>query len=258
MQGVGFLFVAITAYVLLLVLGSTSHLTWRLLLGLGAVPGIILTFARRQHQRDTKNLVRQDTTATTETTTEQLSLIEAVKQEDKLVRKLLGTAGTWFLFDICFYGNTLFQPLVLTQAFGTKETLLMSARDTGIVASLALPGYFVSVYMLGRQSPRYIQLQGFFLMAVVYAIIGVDFHGLANIRWLLLILYASTFFFSNYGPNSTVRPLLQMMFLRGFPSLTPCFQTDIYAPVHDVFQALSHHTQWCCSRLWQDWCFVGC
>ena len=32
--------------------------------------------------------------------------------------KLLGTAGGWFLFDITFYGNSLFQPTVLHEARG--------------------------------------------------------------------------------------------------------------------------------------------
>ena len=30
--------------------------------------------------------------------------------------KLMGTAGGWFLFDITFYGNSLFQPTVLHEA----------------------------------------------------------------------------------------------------------------------------------------------
>ena len=32
--------------------------------------------------------------------------------------KLMGTAGGWFLFDITFYGNSLFQPTVLHEARG--------------------------------------------------------------------------------------------------------------------------------------------
>ena len=34
--------------------------------------------------------------------------------------KLLGTAGGWFLFDVTFYGNILFQPTVLKEVFSVK------------------------------------------------------------------------------------------------------------------------------------------
>jgi hypothetical protein len=43
---------------------------------------------------------------------------ESIRHEDDLVRKLSGTAGTWFLFDVPFYGNTLFQPIVIEAGFG--------------------------------------------------------------------------------------------------------------------------------------------
>lgn len=40
----------------------------------------------------------------------------AIKEEKSLLKKLVGTAGCWLLFDILFYGNTLFQPVVLSAA----------------------------------------------------------------------------------------------------------------------------------------------
>lgn len=46
-------------------------------------------------------------------------------------------------------------------------------------------------------------MQGFALMALLYAVIGVFWSSLAEIQWLLLVLYAGTFFFANYGPNTT-------------------------------------------------------
>ena len=208
MQGVGFLTVPVTTCILLITLGTHSTITWRILLGLGCLPGLVLAVLR---STDVTNKTKttgpsdvQDTPSSSSSSS--LSLVQALQTEPKLFRKLLGTAGTWFVFDICFYGNTLFQPYVLTDAFGPKTTLLLSARDTAIVAAIALPGYFVSVYMLGRQSPRYIQLQGFLCMAVLYTIIGIDFHGLARFnKWVMMVLYALTFFFANYGPNATVR-----------------------------------------------------
>ena len=81
----------------------------------------------------------------------------------------------------------------------------MSVRETCLdgmfVDMIALPGYFVSVAALGRpgQSPRRIQCRGFFVMFLLYGIIGIRFEELSERRFLLLALYGSTFLFSNYG-----------------------------------------------------------
>ena len=78
----------------------------------------------------------------------------AIKEEEDLFKKLVGTAGCWFLFDILFYGNTLFQPVVLSAAFGDSEDVATTAGDTAILGLLGLPGYFVSVFLIGKQGPR--------------------------------------------------------------------------------------------------------
>ena len=167
---------------------------------------------------------------------------EAARAEPDLVRKLCGTAGTWFLFDILFYGNTLFQPLVLETAFGTDgdsdgggggdddggsdggfSLLLQTARDSLFLSAIALPGYFVSVALMGRttcsglvvQTPRYVQMQGFALMAALYALIGGLWDRLAASQYLLVPLYGLTFFFANYGPNATTFLLPSVTYGKG-------------------------------------------
>lgn len=163
----------------------------------------------------------------------------SIKKEPNLGRKFAGTAGTWFLFDVLFYGNTLFEPLVLEAAFGTANDaaaddgyslLQTTVRDSLIVSLISLPGYFVTVMLIGRrtcscrslrsssssstrcgscscfpcyQTPAYIQMQGFLLMFLLYLTIGLFWKPLSEIQWLLLLLYGGTFFFANYGPNTT-------------------------------------------------------
>jgi PHS family inorganic phosphate transporter-like MFS transporter len=166
------------------------------------------------------------------------SLWESISNEPNLCRKFVGTAGTWFLFDVLFYGNTLFEPLVLEAAFGSHDAndgyslLQTTVRDSLVISLLSLPGYFVTVAVIGKrtcgcgccssrfsaapnrcgfpsscfpcyQTPTYIQMQGFFLMFILYLTIGLFWVTLSNMQWLLLFLYASSFFFANYGPNTT-------------------------------------------------------
>jgi len=135
------------------------------------------------------------------------SIMEAIKSEPKLFTKLLGTAFTWFLFDVLFYGNTLFQPLVTGAVFGSStesdHIIQELARNNAILIILALPGYFFSIVKLNTQSPRYIQSQGFLFMFILYFLIGFNWDRLTPYPYILLILYGGTFFFANYGPNTT-------------------------------------------------------
>ncbi|KAL7517669.1 hypothetical protein ACHAWX_002576 [Stephanocyclus meneghinianus] len=190
------------------------------------------------HGNDEHERFHDEHDASTSPTTHQTtSLWSSIKNEPHLAKKLAGTAGTWFLFDALFYGNTLFQPVVLEAAFGSKDNvedgyalLLLTVRDSLMISMLSLPGYFVTVILIGRrmcvcrslrsrstptrcsglwmcspctQTPAYIQMQGFLVMFLLYLLIGLYWTLLSSIQWLLLVLYAGTFFFANYGPNST-------------------------------------------------------
>ena len=104
--------------------------------------------------------------------------------------------------------------MVLTAAFGASETVETAARDSLVIASLAFPGYMVSVYALGRQSLRWIQIQGFFAMGLLYLCIGVLYYEVSGNRMALLTLYGLSFFFSNYGPNTTTFILPSLTYSR--------------------------------------------
>mmetsp|Transcript_1949 Transcript_1949/g.2910 ORF Transcript_1949/g.2910 Transcript_1949/m.2910 type:complete len:122 (+) Transcript_1949:1-366(+) len=55
-------------------------------------------------------------------------------------------------------------------------------------------------------------MQGFPLMAILYSVISFTWQGLIQHHCLLVILYGSTFFFSNYGPNTTTFMLPSITF----------------------------------------------
>uniref|UniRef100_A0A7S2P1E8 Major facilitator superfamily (MFS) profile domain-containing protein n=1 Tax=Leptocylindrus danicus TaxID=163516 RepID=A0A7S2P1E8_9STRA len=258
MQGVGYICVPIVQCLLISLLGEDSDSMWRLILGLGSVPGVCLSFARiarrvrhqshesaYAHEPDlpisehTAPLLsgsqhnnidmdgalssfhdQSDESSITEAvsispsiadtnsvmaldTLEEMTIVDYIRNESNLIRKLIGTAGTWFLFDVLFYGNTLFERVVLDEAFGQSETIAQTATDTLLISAMALPGYFVSIAVIGRVNPRYVQMQGFIAMAILYGVIGVCFDELAKLRYLLIVLYGSTFFFANFGPNAT-------------------------------------------------------
>jgi PHS family inorganic phosphate transporter-like MFS transporter len=273
MQGVGFLAVPLTTLVLLHSPLSLERI-WRLLLALGALPGIAVmtlqcfeyrtprpasfdessisnpTLTGTQnvpthvhssnHNNSSYILLREDDSsihAAAPTTAAHRDILEAVWSEEQLWAKLIGTAGTWFLFDFLFYGNSIFQSLVMEAAFGNKnddnngdeneqenssdprKVLQRIAYDSLILISMALPGYFVAALTLRgsdndndniqstrrqcqQQGPRYVMLQGLLCMSLLYLIMGIFWQQMIQSSAVLMFLYGLTFFFANYGPNT--------------------------------------------------------
>ncbi|CAM9146048.1 unnamed protein product, partial [Laminaria digitata] len=136
----------------------------------------------------------------------------ALRNKRRLLSKLVGTAGSWFLFDVTFYGNQLYEEDVLQVVLGGAESPKEVAFQDSIVALVALPGYFVAVALIGRMGPRRMQVQGFFAMALLFATIGFAFRPLHQHAGILMTLYSLTFFFSNFGPNSTTFMLPSLTF----------------------------------------------
>mmetsp|Transcript_11353 Transcript_11353/g.15021 ORF Transcript_11353/g.15021 Transcript_11353/m.15021 type:complete len:184 (-) Transcript_11353:99-650(-) len=98
------------------------------------------------------------------------------------------------------------------------QVLKKAATDSLALGAIALPGYAVSAFVIGKrtchvtQTPRFVQLQGFVAMGLLYAIIGSYWDHLRQIPWLLVLIYGLTFFFANYGPNTTTFSLPSLVY----------------------------------------------
>jgi PHS family inorganic phosphate transporter-like MFS transporter len=222
LQGVGYVFVPIVSLVIATIFGE-SDWSWRIILATGCIPGALLTYTRIRNMQyrpipvsDVEisiinpHKIQQAAPPIKRT----VSVFEAIRTEKNLTTKLIGTAGIWLLLDVIFYGNTLFQTVILADAFGDSKTVIRTARDSFVIGMMALPGYFTAVCAIGHQSIRTIQIQGFFAMGVLYLCIGVLYDELVQQPNLLLMIYGATFFCSNYGPNATTFMLPSMTFSR--------------------------------------------
>jgi MFS transporter, PHS family, inorganic phosphate transporter len=251
-QGLGFVMVPIVAVGLLHTIDNLD-LVWRCILGLGSVPGIVLMILQWRlydsqcssrtglqpvpsNEEDdnepfqSRALSSSDAVVAVNNSSTELDIpalgnnasssrCDSIRNEPNLGQKLLGTAGAWFLFDVLFYGNTIFQPIVVEAAFGETESesslhlLQQTALHSLILTSIALPGYAVAGISMGgskesqncctTQSPRYVMLQGFAAMGFLYSCIGWNWSYLRHYPVILVSLYGMTFFFANYGPNTT-------------------------------------------------------
>ena len=74
-----------------------------------------------------------------------------------------------------------------------------------IAACSTIPGYWFTVYFIDRVGRVKIQMMGFFFMALVYLALVIPYY----MYWDkhpnngFLVLYGLTFFFANFGPNTT-------------------------------------------------------
>ncbi|KAG6423986.1 hypothetical protein SASPL_114395 [Salvia splendens] len=127
---------------------------------------------------------------------------------------LFGTTSTWFLLDIAFYSQNLFQkdvfsaigwipPAKTMNAIG--EVYKIARAQTLIALCSTVPGYWFTVAFIDIIGRFAIQMIGFFFMTVFMFAIAIpyDHWTKKDNRIGFVICYALTFFFANFGPNAT-------------------------------------------------------
>jgi PHS family inorganic phosphate transporter-like MFS transporter len=120
----------------------------------------------------------------------------------RMLTLLIGTAGSWFLLDYAYYGNTLSTPLILKQVAPGASLLVDLAWTLLLFVVFAAPGYVLAVWRMDRLGHRRLQLIGFAAMAVCFGLLGL-WPGLTTAIVPFLIVYGISYFFSEFGPNTT-------------------------------------------------------
>ncbi|CAK7345981.1 unnamed protein product [Dovyalis caffra] len=123
---------------------------------------------------------------------------------------LFSSATNWLLLDIAFYSSNLFQSQIYKQHLDLEnanvydEAFKVAFFQTMVAICAAIPGYWFTVYYIDRLGRRKIQMIGFFCMGVVYLALGIPYkYWGTNKNKGFLVLYGLTFFFANFGPNTT-------------------------------------------------------
>ncbi|XP_062028684.1 probable inorganic phosphate transporter 1-9 [Rosa rugosa] len=129
-------------------------------------------------------------------------------------RDLFSCAANWFLVDVVFYSSNLFQSQIYRRYIDPKypkkvnlyqDALHVAELQAIVTICSTIPGYWFSVFFIDRIGRRKIQMMGFFVMALVYFSIGIPYktHWAKNTDKGFMVLYGLTFFFANFGPNTT-------------------------------------------------------
>ncbi|KAK9355515.1 major facilitator superfamily domain-containing protein [Lipomyces doorenjongii] len=120
---------------------------------------------------------------------------------------LIGTAGSWLLLDIAFYGLGLNNSTILAAIGYAGQPNVYTNIYNVCVGNLILicaggiPGYWFSVATLDIIGRRTLQIAGFFILTILFCIIGFAYHKISGHG--LLALYVLSQLFLNWGPNTT-------------------------------------------------------
>ncbi len=229
MQALG-LIVGPLVGLLLLSSGISHDLTWRLMLGLGAVPAAAVVYLRskmpesprfqaqvqgeadraaRQLARFSEGVVAEPTNAAREGHG-RMGLGQFLTDRRTLLL-LLGTAGSWFLFDYAYYGNTLSLPAILKDVAPHATLITKLAWTLGIFMVFAVPGYLLAFTKMDRIGHRRLQLIGFGVMAGAFFALGA-IPVLTTMVAPFLLIFGLSYFFIEFGPNTTTFVLPSELF----------------------------------------------
>ncbi|KAG6507357.1 hypothetical protein ZIOFF_032699 [Zingiber officinale] len=213
---------------------AAADYMWRIVLMLGALPALVTFYWRmkmpetarytaliagnaKQAAQDMARVLEVEMEAEPEKVGQMKAANEYSLWSQEFLRRhglhLVGTTTTWFLLDIAFYSQNLtqkdiFQAIKLTspakEVNALREVFEISKAMTIVAMFGTFPGYWFTVYYIERIGRYLIQLMGFFMMSLFMLIMGVQYVYLREHNaTLFAVLFALTFFFANFGPNST-------------------------------------------------------
>jgi MFS family permease len=222
MQAAGLVFGPALAAVLL-ASGLSHAITWRLLLAFGAIPAMAVFWMRRRMAETPRYLLasgqHEDFHATGHALLGRTSATKAANagpqrrgsfaegfarltsRRDLLVR-LIGASAAWFLMDFAYYGNTVSSPRVLAAIQPDQALIWHVIMQLVVFVVAAVPGYFIAAWYMDRLGRKAIQNIGFLMMAISFGVMAIV-PDIEKLVVLFLVVYGVSYFFTEFGPNST-------------------------------------------------------
>lgn len=207
---------------------------WRIIVMVGAIPAAMTYYWRmkmpetarytalvaknaKQAASDMSKVLQVEIEAETKVEDEKTTNSFALFSKEFMRRHglhLLGTTSTWFLLDIAFYSQNLFQKDIFSaigwipaaKTMNAIEEVYKIARAQTLIAMFStVPGYWFTVALIDRIGRFAIQLMGFFFMTVFMFALAIPYNHWTHKdnRIGFVVMYSLTFFFANFGPNAT-------------------------------------------------------
>ncbi len=210
-QALGFLLGPIVVLTMLSA-GISDSLTWRIALGLGALPSLGVIILRRTMPESPRWMARArgrgDEAAAA--LTRYSNGVTSAAGKDTVIREplskyvltLVGTAGAWFVFDYAYYGNTIGMPTIIKSVAPHGTMLTAVAWNVLIFGIFAVPGYVLAFMTCDKLGRKTIQMLGFALMGLMFLILGAV-PALSQNATAFITIFGLSYFFAEFGPNVT-------------------------------------------------------
>jgi MFS family permease len=218
--------------------------SWRLLLGFGAVPAIVIIYLRRGvpesprwlaqngREREAKEVgdrlspvpveITPADTRREEPAPEGLkAFIQPQLFQRRLIRRTIFTAVPWFLMDIATYGVGIFTPTLLAEIVVKHANTtfvadnIASTKGTAALDLFLVIGFAIAIALVDRVGRIPLQVTGFAMMAIALCMLGLaeglPGGGASNLP-LVFVAFALFNTFMNAGPNATTYTLAAEVF----------------------------------------------
>jgi MFS transporter, PHS family, inorganic phosphate transporter len=204
----------------LLSAGVNHDLAWRLMLGLGALPALAVLYSRRrmpESPRFTAAVVGDRQRAASDLNSlapgavsmaaggparRSRTSLRALLTSRRLMITLLGTAGTWFAYDVAVYGNSISQPAIVNSLVSHPSPTQVTAINLMLSVLFSLTGLCCGIALMDRIPRRAQQITGLTVCGLALLTIGLIPGVTANLT-LFVVVFGLSSFGSTLGPSST-------------------------------------------------------
>jgi MFS family permease len=199
--------------------GASSDVAWRTMLALGVVPAAAVIYLRTKmpesprYQIQVQGRGAQAAAQLSSFTGGTISGhaaggpgaatgLRSFLASRRWLILLAGTAGTWFLLDYAYYGNTISTPQILGLISPHASAMTKIALQLAIFTVAAVPGYLLAIARMDRIGHRRLQIIGFAMMGLCFGVIAAV-PGMTTTVAPFLLVYGISYFFTEFGPNMT-------------------------------------------------------
>ena len=189
----------------LLSTGINQDYAWRIMLAIGAIPALAVFWLRRQIKETPRFLLAEMEAreAGQKAARERKATgLRGMLADRRLLRWLIGASLAWLLFDFVYYGNTIASPLIIGLVAPHASLIGQTGYLLAIFSVAALPGYLLAAATIDKIGRKLLQSAGFAAMAAAFAGLWL-IPGATTTVLPFLLLFGATYFFSEFGPNTT-------------------------------------------------------
>lgn len=193
----------IVAYFLTYNEHMSDNTKWRLVLGIGSIPAAFVVMGSIYETYYTQNRSKN----LTSNSFNKVDLWESL-QDPVNRRNLVATGLGWFIYDVAYYGMSLFGSSILEELSNSDDVVSTSAirniiMQQMIAISTGIPALVLSIYSLKYLGTKWLQISGFIIIAVSFILLAVLIVPLKNEPNALFAVYCILLFALNFGPNLT-------------------------------------------------------